>query len=42
MAITVSFTGSATELLELFQDNRFLELIRKPEKAEEAPGELDW
>lgn len=37
MAITVSFTGSATELLELFQDNRFLELIRKQEeKAEES------
>ena len=35
MAITVSFTGSATELLELFQDNKFLELIRKQGKAEE-------
>ena len=35
MAITVSFTGSATELLELFQDNKFLELIRKQGKVEE-------
>lgn len=35
MAITVSFTGSAMELLELFQDNKFLELIRKQEKVEE-------
>ena len=37
MAITVSFTGSASELLELFQNNKFLELIRKQEeKAEES------
>jgi hypothetical protein len=35
MAITVSFTGSAMELLELFQDNKFLELIRKQGRAEE-------
>ncbi len=35
MAITVSFTGSASELLELFQDNKFLELIRKQEEKPE-------
>ena len=43
MAITVSFTGSASELLELFQNNKFLELIRKqeekPEESENSTAE---
>ena len=33
MAITVSFTGSAVELLELFQNNGFIDLIRKNDTA---------
>lgn len=35
MAITVSFTGSAAELLELFQSNGFIDLIRKQGSSEE-------
>ena len=35
MAITVSFTGSPAELLELFQNNTFLDLIRKQTALEE-------
>lgn len=35
MAITVSFTGSPAELLTLFQDDKFLDLIRKQCSPEE-------
>ena len=35
MAITVSFTGSPAELLELFQNNTFIDLIRKQTAFEE-------
>lgn len=35
MAITVSFTGSPAELLTLFQDDKFLDLIRKQCAPEE-------
>ena len=44
MAITVSFTGSPAELLELFQDNKFLDLIRKqcaPEEKKETPPPVE-
>ena len=39
MAITVSFTGSASELIELFQNNGFLDLIRKQSSSEENKEE---
>lgn len=42
MAITVSFTGSPAELLALFQDDKFLDLIRKqcvPEENKEESVE---
>lgn len=39
MAVTVSFTGSPAEILELFRDNRFLEVIREQVKSQERPAE---
>lgn len=35
MAITVTFTGSPAEILSLFQDNRFLEVVREQIKEQE-------
>lgn len=35
MAITVTFTGSPAEILSLFQDNRFLEVVREQIKVQE-------
>ena len=38
MAITVSFTGSPAELLELFQNNGFLDALRKHSGVKEDPS----